>query len=230
MRVPGSVLLLLLGAVRVSQAQVEAEPVVTPPPGTMNTPVAPAPEAAPPVAGYDDPSLYTQAPTEPSELDVMVTPNRYGRAGALELGASAGLVVASGFRAVSVAPTFGAFISDHLRISGIASVASFKAGASSTTLWSALGEVGYHNPLGPAAFWFIAGGAGVTYATDMSAGLIVAPRIGINVLVGTHGVLTPSLAYEYTTLDAPTDAAVSDVTKAAVGSIVRANLGYAITW
>jgi hypothetical protein len=82
-------------------------------------------------------------------------------------------------------------------------------------------------------FGFVGMGIGAAYQHDLGAGMAVAPRIGMDFLVGRSGVLRPSLSYEYTTHD--TMAAVgpdgtTSVTLVAISSAMRFNLGYSSMW
>jgi len=156
----------------------------------------------------------------------------YGRAGVLELGGSAGLMVAPEFRNVNVSPSIGWFLADNLELSGIFGVSNIKAGDSESTVLSALIEPSYHVPFNRTTFAFLGMGFGYAHIQDLGGGLAVAPRIGANVLVGRSGVLTPSLSYEYTTHDIQTTPVgdMKDVTVLAVSQALRINIGYTAMW
>lgn len=156
----------------------------------------------------------------------------YGRAGVLELGGSAGLMMASGFRNVNVSPTIGWFVADNLELSGILGVSNIKAGDDSATVWSALVEPSYNIPFNRTTFGFLGMGVGAAYVSEIGTGLAVAPRIGAKFLVGRSGILTPSLSYEYTThnVESVSDGDMQDVTLVAVSSALRINVGYTAMW
>lgn len=156
----------------------------------------------------------------------------YGRAGVLELGGYAGLMMAPGFRNVNFSPLLGWFVSDNVELSGIVGVTHIKAGDSSSTVWEALVEPSYHVPFNRSTFGFIGMGIGAAYVGELGAGLAVAPRIGANVLVGRSGVLTPSLSYEYTTHDVQMldSGQAENITLVAVSSALRINIGYTAMW
>ena len=157
----------------------------------------------------------------------------YGRAGVLELGGSAGLMVAPDFRTVNVSPTIGWFVADNLELSGIMSVSNIKAGDASATVWSFLAEPSYHVPFNRTMFAFGGLGIGAAYVSDLGTGLAIAPRIGMNFLVGRSGVLTPSLSYEYTTHDVDEIQDTGDMTSrqvVEVSSALRINVGYTAMW
>ena len=153
----------------------------------------------------------------------------YGRAGVLELGGSAGFAFASDYRSMNFSPTVGWFVADNLEVSAILSVANIKAGDQSSTLWSALLEPSYHIPFNRSVFGFVGAGAGAAYVSGLGTGFALAPRVGMNLMVGRSAVLTPSLAYQYTTIN--TDmTAPGDVTVVALTSQVRFNIGYTAMW
>jgi hypothetical protein len=62
----------------------------------------------------------------------------------------------------------------------------------------------------------------------------VAPRIGMDFLVGRSGILRPSLSYQYTTHESMASGEPSEgtgsVTLVAVSSALRFNIGYSTMW
>jgi len=151
----------------------------------------------------------------------------YGRAGVLELGGSAGFQFATDYRAMNFSPTIGWFLADNLELSAILSVANIKAGDASATLWSALVEPSYHLPFNRSMFGFLGLGVGASYVSELGTGLALAPRLGMNLLVGRSGVLTPSISYQYTSHEAMT---AENITLVAVSSSIRFNVGYTAMW
>lgn len=157
----------------------------------------------------------------------------YGRAGVLELGGSAGLTMAQDIRAVNFSPSVGWFLVDNFEISGILDVANLKAGGESATMFAALVEPSFHLPFNRSMFGFIGMGVGASYVSEMGAGMAVAPRIGMDFLVGRSGILRPSLSYQYTTHDAMAgtdDEGNQNVTLVAISSALRFNIGYSSMW
>lgn len=152
----------------------------------------------------------------------------YGRAGVLELGGSAGFTFASDYRNLTLAPSIGWFLADNLELSAILSISNIKAGDSSTTLWSAILEPSYHIPFNRSMFGFVGMGLGASHVSGLGTGFAVAPRVGMNFMVGRSGVLTPSLSYQYTTID--TGMGGSNTTVVALTSAVQANVGYTAMW
>jgi len=153
----------------------------------------------------------------------------YGRAGVLELGGSAGFAFASDYRQMNLSPTIGWFVADNLEMSAILSISNIKAGDQSSTLWSALAEPSYHVPFNRSMFGFLGLGVGAAHVTGRGTGFAMAPRLGMNFMVGRSGVLTPSLSYQYTTIESQMDGA-TDTTVVELTSAVRFNVGYTAMW
>ena len=153
----------------------------------------------------------------------------YGRAGVLELGGSAGFTFASDYRNLNLAPSVGWFVADNLELSAILSISNIKTGDNSSTLWSALIEPSYHVPFNRSVFGFLGMGMGASYISGLGTGFAIAPRAGANFMIGRSGVLTPSLSYQYTTIDTGMSG-TQDVTVVALTSAVAFNLGYTAMW
>jgi hypothetical protein len=195
--------------------------------------------AIPAIAYADDPAPEPVAPVSVSAQPAVqpqpgaTAPRDYGRWGQMELGASAGLMFASNMRDVNVSPTLGYFMSDNFELSGILSVSNVKAGTESSSVWSALVEPSFHFAMDRSMFVFVGVGLGAAYIQPLGTALAVAPRAGLNFLVGKSGVLTPSLSYEYTmhdTMGAAGTDGTTDVTLLAATSTLRANIGYSVAW
>lgn len=150
----------------------------------------------------------------------------YGRAGVLELGGSAGLFAGSGLKSVQVAPQVGWFIADNLQLSGIASLNYTRADGADGVSVGVLAEPSYHLPFNRTTFAFLGLGMGVAYVEGPGVGFAMAPRVGMNILLGRSGILTPSLSYQYTTHSL--DDAGEDRTLIGVSQAVRASIGYTI--
>jgi hypothetical protein len=159
-------------------------------------------------------------------------PVAYGRAGVLELGGSASFSAASDFTEFSLAPSIGWFIANNLELSGILRFnyvnAENEAGESiSATNWALLAEPSYHLPFSSTFFGFLGIGAGVAHQND-EFGFAVAPRLGVNILIGRSGVLTPALFANYSTTDAVTTA--SGETLVGVTASFGMQVGYTVMW
>jgi hypothetical protein len=223
-------------------AQGAPEPAPDPAPGT-HTPestAAPTPTGQLPPAQSDaDPAPPVPTPNVPGLNGEVVEQAGvggtvgYGRAGVLELGGAAGLTLAQDIRAVNFSPSIGWFLVDNFELSFIADVTNLKAGDQSATLWSAFLEPSFHLPFNRSMFGFIGMGVGAAYVSQVGTGLTVAPRIGMEFLVGRSGILRPSLQYQSTTHDA--DAMVdgegnTNVTLVALSSALKFNIGYSTMW
>ena len=159
----------------------------------------------------------------------------YGRAGVLELGGFFGLNAAQNVRDINFSPMFGWFLVDNLELSAIGAVTNIKSGMDSTTMLSAMIEPSLHLPINRSLFGFLGMGVGAAYIDrpGLGTGLAVAPRVGMNLMIGRSGILTPSLTYEYTTHDTSAmlgPNGTEDVTLVAISSAVRVNVGYTVMW
>jgi hypothetical protein len=208
--------------------------------GTPEATAAPTPSSQLPPAQSDaDPAPPVPSPVIPGvNADVVEQAGvggavGYARAGVLELGGSAGLTLAQDIRAVNFSPSIGWFLVDNLELSAILDVTNLKAGGSSATLFSALIEPSFHLPINRSMFGFVGMGVGAAYVSEIGAGMAVAPRIGMEFLVGRSGILRPSLSYEYTTHDASgtvDEDGNTEVTLVAITSALRFNIGYSTMW
>ncbi len=153
----------------------------------------------------------------------------YGRSGVLELGGAAGFRVGTDLTQVNVAPSFGWFVADNLQLSAILDIGYVSTSEEDATTVSALVEPSYHLPFNRSVFGFFGFGMGVAYTdqADLGAGFALAPRLGMNVLVGRSGILTPFMSWQYTTHDT---AATQNTTLVAVSSAFRFNVGYTVMW
>ena len=209
-----------------------------------NTPEATAPPTPtnqlPPAQSDADPAPPVPVPNVPGLTGDVVEQAGvggavgYGRAGVLEIGGSAGLTMAQDIRALNISPQVGWFLVDNFQLSGILDVTNLKAGeGNSATMWSALAEPSFHLPFNRSMFGFIGMGVGASYVSELGAGMAVAPRIGMDFLVGRSGILRPSLSYQYTTHDAMAsadDEGNANVTLVAISSALRFNIGYSAMW
>ena len=233
-----STIVMLAPAVALAQS---APPVPDPDPGTPNKTAAPTPtNQLPPAESTHQEQPPVPTPNVPGVNGEVVQqagvggPVGYGRAGVLELGGAAGLTLAQDIRAVNFSPSIGWFLVDNFELSAILDVTNLKAGSgTSATLWSAMAEPSFHLPLNRSIFGFVGMGMGAAYVSQLGAGFAVAPRIGMDFLVGRSGILRPSLSYEYTTHDAMAAVGANgstEVTLVAISSALRFNIGYSSMW
>jgi hypothetical protein len=207
---------------------------------TPESTAAPTPSGQlPPVQSDADPAPPVPTPNIPGITGDVVEQAGvggsvgYGRAGVLELGGAAGLTMAQDIRAVNFSPSIGWFLVDNFELSGILDVTNLKAGSEQATLWSALIEPSFHLPFNRTMFGFLGMGVGAAYTPDLGTGMAVAPRIGMDFLVGRSGILRPSLSYQYTTHDAMGSVGpdgTTNVTLVAISSSLRFNIGYSTMW
>ena len=226
------VVMSVLGLQATAQAQV-----TVPDPGPSTQVGAGAPsEALPAPRSDNDAQPPVAAPMAPgvgvtAQAGVGGT-QAYGRAGVLELGGNAGFNLSSKTSRVEVAPFIGLFIADNLEISAIAaftrlSVEDATGKSNSNTEFRLLLEPSYHLPFSETLFGFFGLGAGVAYNGD-DFGFALAPRLGLNILIGRSGILTPSLGVQYSSVDA--------VTLPGGGAVIGVqtsygmNIGYTVMW
>jgi hypothetical protein len=208
--------------------------------GTPEATAPPTPSnQLPPAQSTKDPAPPVPTPNIPGIIGDVVeqagvgSTVGYGRAGVLELGGSAGLTIAQDIRALNFSPSIGWFLTDNFELSGILDVANLKAGSESATIWSALAEPSFHLPFNRSMFGFVGMGVGAAYVSELGTGLAVAPRVGMDFLVGRSGILRPSLSYQYTTHDSMSTTdnnGNTNVTLVAVSSALRFNIGYSTMW
>lgn len=151
----------------------------------------------------------------------------YGRAGVLELGGSASFQKAQGFTQLSVNPSIGWFFMDNVELSGILGVSHLSSNGASATFFSLLAEPSVHIPFSNSLFGFLGLGMGLSYAEEPGAGFALQPRLGMNIMVGRSGILTPAIYAQYSTHEAlQTEAG----TLLSVSFGYGLNVGYTVMW
>ena len=135
----------------------------------------------------------------------------FASAGVVELGGSAGFMIASRQMVFDLAPSIGYFIADNLQVSVLAGVNYTRVerknavtgndNAESASTARLLLEPSYHLPFNDAVFGFLGMGFGATYSDDQDFGFAIAPRIGSKIMVGRSGILTPAVSFIYSTED-----------------------------
>ncbi len=124
---------------------------------------------------------------------------RYAEHNVFELGGSVSLVRANAFTQIGAIPTFGWFLIDYVQLSLLPSVEYVKTAKSpAKSRFATLVETSFHVHVGGPVFAFFGAGTGVVYEKDTGAGLAIAPRLGLNFLIGGSGVLKLALSYVYT--------------------------------
>lgn len=155
------------------------------------------------------------------------SPTAYARAGVLELGGAMSFTAASDFTNFTLAPSFGWFFTNNLQASAILNLSHISANGVDANYFSALLEPSLHIPLNDQLFVFGGLGAGLSWIEGPGAGFALAPRIGLNILVGRSGVLTPQASLQYSTSDA---ISTPQGTLLAVSASYGLGLGYTVMW
>lgn len=167
------------------------------------------PSALPPSRSDNDPAPPVAAPIAAAGGVVSQAgiggSTAYGRPGVVELGGSIGLTLAGDLTQFNVSPTVGWFFTDNLQLSGIigfnysnTTTNGVSTGASSLNV---LVEPSYHLPINRSLFAFLGVGVGLGYADGPGAGFALAPRLGMNIMVGRSGILSPALQFVYSTTE-----------------------------
>ncbi len=192
-------------------------------------------EALPPPRSDNDARPPVAAPTVPAEGIVRQAgvggTTAYARAGVLEFGGSAGLTYAGDLFNFRLSPTLGWFFMNNVEISGIVSLnyarTSTNGVSTHATSLNILVEPSVHLPLSDVFFIFGGLGLGLAYADGPGAGFALAPRVGVNLMVGRSGVFTPALNLVYSTsgaVDTPQGTLLTASTSFGI------NLGYTVMW
>ena len=153
---------------------------------------------------------------------------RYAEQDILELGGNLSIVKANSFTQIGAAPSFGWFFIDYVQLSLIPSIDYVKtANTDAKARYSAIVEPSFHIQIVDVCFGFFGAGAGVAYEKASGVGLAVAPRTGINLLIGGSGVLTAAFSFVYT---ATKRTAIEDGSTTPHTSTLGFQLGYSVAW
>jgi len=224
------------------QATATGEPATT-----MTTTVGDGqpPANLPPPRSDNDPAPMAPAPTVAAtgvtEQAGVGGTQAYARAGVLELGGFANLTSATDYLSIGFNPSIGYFFMDNFEISAIIGLSYTNqtinpvgAGSTevSTTVLSLLAEPSFHVPFSQTLYGFLGVGfglasQGVNPGTSSGAGFAIAPRLGLNIIVGRSGIFTPALQGVYQTTEAistPQGAVV------ALKSSFGLQAGYTVMW
>ena len=153
---------------------------------------------------------------------------RYAQHNVLELGGAIAVVKANAFTQIGMQPTFGWFVVDYVQVSMVLAfdyVKTFNADAKTRT--SALLEPSFHVHVGGPVFAFFGAGGGFAYEKESGAGLAIAPRIGLNFLIGGSGVIKVAAQYVYT---ATKRTAIEDGSEDKHTSTLGLQVGCTIAW
>lgn len=154
--------------------------------------------------------------------------SHYARAGNLEVGASAGGMVANDLRVMNAAASLGWFVSDAVSLSCIVGAASIGASDRERMVITALVEPAVTPELADGVHGLVGFGMGAAYVGTLGAGAAIAPRLGLKLRAGDAGIVTPSVSFEhvFNNLD---DEAMNPALDAALDS-VRVSVGYSMFW
>jgi hypothetical protein len=168
-------------------------------------------------------------PPDPAvEVDDGFVPRPYAMHGVVEIGGFASIGGADGFTSIRFGPAAGMFLFDGFELSVIAALdylhRTVDAGTSferveHETIFRLLGEPSYHVPLTRTLWAFCGIGLGVARVPQKAGAgpaFDLAPRLGVNVLVGRMALLTPAAFFDYAT--------------GAARSSYGMQAGYAVTW
>jgi hypothetical protein len=175
------------------------------------------------------PPALLPAPELAVEVDDGIVPRPYAMHGVVEIGGFASLGGAGGFTSIRFGPTAGMFLFDGFELSVVVALdylhrtvdlgTSFER-VEHETIFRLLGEPSYHLPLTRTLWAFCGIGLGVARVPRPTGGagpaLDLAPRLGVNVLVGRMALLTPAAFFDYAT----------GATRSSYGM----QAGYAVTW
>ena len=201
------------------------------------------PSALPPARSDNDPAPPVAAPLVPAGGVVSQAgvggSTAYGRPGVVELGGSLGFNISGDSRTLTIAPTVGWFFADNLQLSGIvglnyantsSTTSSGQSVSASATSLNLLVEPSYHLPISRTLFAFLGLGLGLGYNSRDGAGFALAPRLGMNIMIGRSGILTPALQFVYSTtnLNVPAPGESSTSAVQAVNTSFGLNVGYTI--
>lgn len=198
------------------------------------------PQNLPPPRSDNDPQPMAPAPTVAAtgvtEQAGVGGTQAYARAGVLELGGFANLTAAKDYLSIGFSPTIGYFFMDNVEISAILGINYSQISVGdvdlSQTVISLLAEPSFHLPFSQTLYGFLGVGFGLASQSSdpgpsAGAGFAIAPRLGLNVMVGRSGIFTPALQGIYQTTEAistPQGAVV------AVKSSFGLQAGYTVMW
>ena len=148
------------------------------------------------------PPVAEPASSEPIQQAGIGGGAAYGRAGVVELGGSASVISATGLFAATLSPTVGWFFQDNLQLSGIMGFNYTNVRGNPSLFMTLLAEPSYHLPISQGAFGFLGIGFGASAMAGVGTGFAMSPRLGMNILVGRSGILTPAVFTHYSTISA----------------------------
>ena len=151
----------------------------------------------------------------------------YGRVGVMELGGSLAFNSTTNYTFFSMRPTVGYFFMDNWELSAIMAWNQYKVDGTSGGTFGLMLEPSIHLPINDSLFGFVGAGIGLSAAKHSDVGAAVGARVGLNIMVGRSGVLSPEINTQYSTNHA---VATSQGTLLAVNSSFGFGAGYTVMW
>lgn len=199
--------------------------------------VAGAQQAAQSPRDLPPPRSYEATPPPPpppkvTGLDIAVAKEAgiggtqaYARAGVLELGGALGMTMNTAYQQVNIAPSIGYFLVDNLELSAISNFSFLNTeNGKPQGSFTGLVEPSYHMPFTDYLYGFLGSGFGLN-TTPRGTGLAFVPRLGVNIMVGRSGILTPALSLVYSTAES-----LGTVGSSGDHFALAANVGYSVMW
>ena len=153
---------------------------------------------------------------------------RYAQHNVLEIGGAVAFTKANAFTQLGFAPTFGWFFIDYVEISLLPSFDYVKTFSSAGKLRTSIVlEPSFHISAAGPVFWFFGAGVGGAYEQASGLGLAIAPRTGLNILIGGSGILNVAMAYVFT---ATKRTAIEDGSDEPHTSTFNGQIGYSVAW
>jgi hypothetical protein len=173
-------------------------------------PESPTPDEAPtPDTSTFDPDTKPEPPTPELPNPAEDTRNyagvgssvAYAERGVGEFGGSATFALTNDVVSFSADPTLGYFLYDNLQASAILGFRHLTLDDNSSNRFSLMVEPSLHVPVNDGVFWVVGVGTGLALGDDVDddpaveAGFVVAPRGGIQLMVGRSGLVNFGARY-----------------------------------
>ena len=125
----------------------------------------------------------------------------YAERGVGEFGGSATFALTNNVLSFSADPTLGYFLWDNIQASAILGFRHLTLDDESSNRFSLMVEPSVHVPINEGLFWVVGGGTGLALGDDVDddpqveAGWILAPRAGVQLMVGRSGLVNFGARY-----------------------------------
>ncbi len=201
-----------------------------------------APETLPAARSTNQPLPATPSPVAGHHFGVVKQagiggPTAYARGGVLELGGGFAWQQANRFSNISFDPFVGWFFADNFELSFIGKYSyshngNGAPGQQDAHLFNLLVEPSVHIPVVDNLFLFAGWGLGVAFnAPNVNAGFSMTPRLGMNILIGRSGILTPSVDLSFISNSAVQVASEGTPTgNLTVNTRYGASISYGVMW